>query len=137
MSEESKGVYNGGWEFFIENDVLYGCMKSGKGSTEQTLSGARNKSYENFYSNRQISQMTVIGTCWIYGLKRIDDGKWEDGYIIDPRNGRRYRCKVTFHPADGKKYKTDILEVRGEIGLGIGVSQYWLPATKELAFSLK
>jgi uncharacterized protein (DUF2147 family) len=48
-----------------------------------------------------------------------------------------YKCKITFRPTDGKKYKVDTLEMRGEIGLGIGKSQYWTKATKEQASALR
>jgi uncharacterized protein (DUF2147 family) len=69
--------------------------------------------------------MPVIGTPWIFGLTLERPGQWINGSIINPEDGSIYKCKITFHPADGNRYKTDTLEMRGEIGLGIGVSQFW------------
>jgi uncharacterized protein (DUF2147 family) len=51
-------------------------------------------------------------------------GQWSGGNVIDPTDGKIYKCKINFHTAGGK-FKTDTLEMRGEIGLGIGRSQYW------------
>ena len=45
--------------------------------------------------------------------------------MIDTRTGALYRCKITYRAADGKRFKADTLEMRGEIGLGIGRSQFW------------
>ena len=64
------------------------------------------------------------------------DGKWADGYIIDPENGSRYKCKITFHKADGKKYLSDTLEMRGEVG-PFGRSQFWNKVTEEEAIAVK
>jgi len=48
-------------------------------------------------------------------------GEWfEGGFILDPKNGTEYRCKIRLH-SNGKE-----LEVRGFIGLAlIGRSQIW------------
>lgn len=47
-------------------------------------------------------------------------GRWEDGDILDPDNGKTYRLKLTLSP-DGRK-----LEVRGYIGTPLfGRSQTW------------
>ena len=63
-------------------------------------------------------------------MKQDGEGKWTGGSIVNPQGGKCYTCKITFHAADGKKYKQDTLEMRGEIGMGIGRSQYWI-ATDE------
>jgi uncharacterized protein (DUF2147 family) len=46
-----------------------------------------------------------------------------------------YKCKIVFHAADGDRYKVDTLEIRGEIGLGIGRSQFWQRASRGTAVS--
>jgi hypothetical protein len=54
-----------------------------------------------------------------WGLKPRD-GAWEDGRILDPGNGKIYRCRITLNP-DGKT-----LTVRGYIGVTwLGRSQKW------------
>jgi uncharacterized protein (DUF2147 family) len=81
--------------------------------------------------------MTVVGTPWIFGLRQDRPGVWNGGQIVDPLDGGMYKCRVIFHPKDGNRYQIDTLEVRGEIGLGIGMSQYWRKCTCAEASSLR
>jgi uncharacterized protein (DUF2147 family) len=82
------------------------------------------ESYSGFPVTGKVNQMTVAGTPWIFGLSMDKPGQWKNGNVIDPSDGKMYKCKITFHPRDGNKYKTDTLEMRGEIRLGIGRSQF-------------
>ena len=62
----------------------------------------------------------IIGMAILWGLKKDDDA-WAGGEILDPKNGKIYRCKITLS-GDGKS-----LNVRGFIGISlIGRSQTWL-----------
>ena len=62
----------------------------------------------------------VIGMKILWGLVKDGDA-WEDGEILDPKNGKTYSCKMRVSP-DGSK-----LEVRVFIGLSlIGRSQTWI-----------
>jgi uncharacterized protein (DUF2147 family) len=62
----------------------------------------------------------IIGMTILWGLKQ-DGNSWTGGEILDPHNGKIYRCKLT-PSADGKT-----LDVRGFIGVSfIGRSQTWL-----------
>jgi uncharacterized protein (DUF2147 family) len=72
----------------------------------------------------------VIGTPWIWGLDKKKSGEWAGGNIVDPGKGDIYQCKITFRKADGKKFSKDVLEMRGEVGLGIGRSQFWQKASE-------
>jgi uncharacterized protein (DUF2147 family) len=62
----------------------------------------------------------ILGMQILWGMKK--DGKtWSGGRILDPNNGKVYRCNLT--PVDGGKK----LEVRGYIGISlIGRTQTWL-----------
>jgi uncharacterized protein (DUF2147 family) len=61
----------------------------------------------------------ILGMNIIRGLKK-NDGIYEGGKIIDPKNGKSYHCKITL---DGK----DKLIVRGYIGISLfGRSQTWI-----------
>ena len=75
--------------------------------------------------------MPLIGTPWIWGLTSKSEGQWANGNIIDPADGKVYKCKITFRKADHKKYKPDTLALRGDIGMGIGRSQFWKKSTPE------
>jgi uncharacterized protein (DUF2147 family) len=77
-----------------------------------------------------------VGTPWIFGLSLDKPGEWGGGHIINAEDGKMYKCKIKYHGADGKKFKADVLEMRGEIGLGIGRSQYWQKSDREAASSL-
>ncbi|HEX6834875.1 MAG TPA: DUF2147 domain-containing protein [Rudaea sp.] len=61
----------------------------------------------------------VIGMTILTGMRR-DGDVWDGGEILDPEEGKTYRCKL--HPtADGRK-----LEVRGFIGISLlGRTQVW------------
>ena len=80
--------------------------------------------------------MPLLGTPWIYGLSSNKTGEWSGGSIVNAEDGKLYKCKITFRQADGKKFQKDVLEMRGEIGLGIGRSQYWQKTDQYGASSL-
>jgi len=53
-----------------------------------------------------------------------DDDEWDDGTILDPKNGKVYSCKLWLE--DGE------LQVRGYIGFSLlGRSQTWLRVKEE------
>jgi uncharacterized protein (DUF2147 family) len=94
------------------------------------------ENYRDFPVPGKVNQMDVVGTPWIFGLVREKEGRWSNGHVIDPTDGNIYKCKIIYHPADGKKFTADTLEMRGEIGLGIGRSQYWRKTSREAAIAL-
>ncbi len=64
----------------------------------------------------------ISGLLIIRGAKKSPDNslRWEQGYILDPEDGKEYRVLLTLH-ADGRS-----LEVRGYIGTPlIGRTQVW------------
>ena len=64
----------------------------------------------------------IIGMTILWGLKK-DGDTWAGGEILDPKNGKIYRCKMTLSE-DGKS-----LNVRGFIGISLlGRTQTWLRA---------
>ena len=65
--------------------------------------------------NKPIEGMVIA-----WGLKH-DGASWEDGRIMDPKNGKVYSAKMT--PIDGGKK----LEVRGYMGFSLlGRTQTWV-----------
>jgi uncharacterized protein (DUF2147 family) len=133
--DDKTGKITAGWEIYQENGKLYGKVLS----TVEHDPGARalrcRESYRDFPAAGKVNEMIVVGTPWIFGLVREAPGKWHRGNVIDPSNGNMYLCKITYHPADGKKFKVDTLEMRGEIALGVGLSQYWPRTDRETAGS--
>ena len=62
----------------------------------------------------------LLGLRILWGLSK-DGDQWTGGEILDPDNGKIYRCSLTVKD-DGKK-----LRVRGFIGFSLlGRTQYWL-----------
>ncbi len=62
----------------------------------------------------------ILGMKILWGMKKDGSG-WSGGRILDPNNGKTYRCNLTLHDG-GKK-----LEVRGFIGIAlIGRSHTWI-----------
>ncbi|NIO40276.1 MAG: DUF2147 domain-containing protein [Burkholderiales bacterium] len=61
----------------------------------------------------------IVGMTILWGLEH-KGGVWKGGEILDPDNGKTYRCKITVSE-DGQQ-----LKVRGYIGVSlIGRSQIW------------
>jgi uncharacterized protein (DUF2147 family) len=61
----------------------------------------------------------IIGMTIVKGLKE-NGNKYDGGYILDPENGKVYKCKMTLNEAG------DEIEVRGFIGISLlGRSQMW------------
>lgn len=62
----------------------------------------------------------ILGMKILWGMKKSGD-TWTGGKILDPNNGKVYRCNLT--PVDGGKK----LEVRGYVGIAlIGRTQTWI-----------
>jgi uncharacterized protein (DUF2147 family) len=60
----------------------------------------------------------ILGMNFITGLSK-DDNEYNGGKIIDPQNGKEYKCFITLD-------KKDKLKVRGYIGISLlGRTQYW------------
>ena len=61
-------------------------------------------------SNKELQSRPVMGLNLISGFE-YEKGKWVDGEIYDPENGKTYDCVI--------KLDGDRLEVRGYIGLSM------------------
>jgi len=135
--DEKSGKATAGWEIYTVGNKLFGRILSVSGHPQDVKATNCKESYKGFNQPGKVNEMTVVGTPWIFDLTMDKPGIWSGGSIIDPDGGSMYKCKITFRPQDGKKYLTDTLEMRGEIGLGIGRSQYWQKATRAEAAALR
>ena len=135
--DEKTGKDTAGWEIFMKDGKLFGRILSLADLPQNVKADQCKDSYKGFPTAGRVSDMTVVGTTWIFGLVPDDRlGQWKGGNIIDPNDGSMYGCKITFHAADGKKFRVDTLEVRGTIG-PFGRSQFWRRATREQAAGLR
>jgi uncharacterized protein (DUF2147 family) len=136
--DEKTNLPTAGWRIYAENGVLYGKILSIYGKSQDELAVKCKESYKGYPAQGvKVNQQKVVGSFWIFGLKSVKPGEWSGGNVIDPNDGNMYNCKMTFKTADGKKFTVDTLEMRGEIGLGIGRSQFWKKATQAEAEGLR
>ena len=136
--DEKTGQKTASWLVYVEDGKVFGKIIAVAGQPQDVkATGCKGKGpYSDFPEKGTMSEMTSVGTRWIYNLIKQSEGVWAKGKVVDPNDGNRYACRMTFHASDGKKYKTDTLEMRGEIGI-FGRSQYWQRVTKEEAESLR
>jgi len=134
--DEKTGKTTAGWHIYQEGGALFGKILSMAEHAKTVLAEPCRDSYAGFPVAGKVSQMTVVGTPWIFGLTLDKTGEWSGGSVINPEDGKMYKCKIIFRAADGRKYKTDTLEMRGEIGLGLGRSQFWQKTDRQTAESL-
>ena len=135
--DEKTGKATAGWEIYTTGNKLYGKILSVAGHPQDVKASNCKDSYRGFPVAGKVNEMTVVGTPWIFDLTMDRPGVWSSGQIIDPDKGSMYKCKITYHARDGNRYKTDTLEMRGEIGLGIGRSQYWQRSSQQEAAALR
>ena len=129
-SVDEAGKATAFWDIKVVDGKLMGSIVKIVDKPDDTIADDVKPSYKGFPVAGPVNKMKVLGTPWIWGLSMKSTGEWAGGNIIDPEKGDLYKCKIKFRPADGKKFPKDVLEMRGEIGLGIGRSQYWQRATE-------
>ena len=135
--DEKTGKVTAGWEIYQEGGRLFGKILSTADHPPGVIADKCNESYRGFPVAGKVNQMPVAGTPWIFGLvPEKQSGQWSGGNVIDPNDGKMYKCKITFHAAGTGKFSADTLEMRGEIGLGIGRSQFWQKTDRQNAGSL-
>jgi uncharacterized protein (DUF2147 family) len=133
--DHKSGKVESGWEMYQQDGKLLGKLLSGVGVSASDIAVKCNESYPNFPVDGKVNQRFKLGTPWIFGLSMENPGYWTNGNVIDPSNGNIYKCSIIYHPADGKKFKQETLEIRGQL-LFFSGSQYWRRATREEASAL-
>jgi len=134
--DDNTNKVTAGWKIYIRNNIVYGEIISLANFKKGMIAVPCKESYHGFPIPGKVNTMPVAGTPWIFGLTKHKRGEWRGGSLINPEDGRMYNCRITFHPADNKKHKEDTLEMRGEIGLGIGRSQFWKKTDEATASNL-
>ncbi len=92
------------------------------GKVEQILTAQKDAKCSECTDERK--DKPVAGMVIIRNLKKFGEGdkvEWGEGEILDPANGKTYKCRLRLQ--DGGKR----LEVRGFLGFSaMGRSQYWV-----------
>ena len=112
--DDHTGKPRGVVRIFEQNGMLYGVVeKAIIDKTKPPPSPTCDKCTDDRHGKQ------IIGLDIIRGLKH-DGDQWDGGTILDPENGKVYRCKLTLE--DGGK----LLDVRGYIGVSLfGRTQVW------------
>ncbi len=97
-------------ELSIKNNKLYGKIVKLFPRSDET-GEALCKKCKGSLKNQPILGMQIIN-----GLS-LEDGRWQDGKILDPNNGKFYSCKIWLENRN--------LKVRGYIGFFFRTQQ-WL-----------
>jgi uncharacterized protein (DUF2147 family) len=134
--DDQSGKVTAGWQIYLEGGKLFGKILSMSDYPNDVPAYPCKETYPGFPVSGRVNQMTVVGTPWIFGLSPERPGHWGGGSIINPEDGKMYHCKIIFRAANGNRFKADTLEVRGEIGLGIGRSQFWQKTDRQTASGL-
>jgi uncharacterized protein (DUF2147 family) len=72
----------------------------------------------------ELKDKPVVGMLIINGLKNISKNEYSGGEILDPENGRKYRCKIWLNPKNPNE-----LKVRGYIAFFYR-TQTWMRVKK-------
>jgi len=129
------GAIQSGWEIYESNGYLYGKLLSAVGCSSADKAVRCRDSYANFPIAGKVNQLPVLDQPWIFGLRMESPGHWANGNVINIEDGNMYKCSLIYHQADGKKFKQEALEIRGQL-LFFSGSQYWRRATREEASAL-
>jgi len=134
--DQRTGKIESSWEIYQDNGYLYGKLISGIGISSTDKAVKCRENYANYPIAGKVNQLPLLGSPWIFGLHMEGPGKWSNGSVINPSDGNMYKCSIIYHPADGKKFKQEALEVKGQL-LFFSGSQYWRRATREEAIAIK
>lgn len=97
-------------EIYEKNGKIYGKI------IEILEKGKEDKTCDKCKGSKK--DKPVKGMVIIEGLSK-DGDSWEDGTILDPRNGKEYKCRINLE-------NSDKLKVRGYLGVSLlGRTQYW------------
>jgi uncharacterized protein (DUF2147 family) len=115
--DDKTGIAKSIVEIYPQNGKLYGKV------SEILEKGKENKTCiecEGANKDQPVKGMVIIN-----GLTE-DGDTWEDGTILDPENGKVYKCYITL-------VNPNELKVRGYIGFTLlGRTQYWTRIQKEI-----
>ncbi len=112
--DDATGKVNSRVVLWVENGKLYGRIEELINPDPHDPDPRCSRCAGAFKDRR------VIGLQILWGLRKTGD-EWSGGQILDPNNGKVYKCSITV--IDGGKK----LKVRGFIGFSwLGRTEYWI-----------
>ena len=75
---------------------------------------------DKFHPDEKLHTRPILGLTNLWGFVFKNENTWEEGHIYDPKNGKEYKCIISFKDKN-------TLNVRGYIGISlIGRTETWL-----------
>ena len=97
-------------EIYQENGKFYGKIIQ--------LFDPQNKDATCLECKGKNKNKPIVGLLIVNGLKK-DGDQWSGGKVLDPKNGKEYKCYITLK-------NNDIMKLRGYIGFSVfGRTAYW------------
>ena len=110
--DEETGKATGYWKLEVNDNNLLGYLVNYPNMTPDKVCTECKDESKDFF------EKPITGTAWL-NLSKNQDGIWEDGYIIDSRDGDKFEAKVWVEEGN--------LLIRGYIGFFFR-TQIWLRA---------
>lgn len=108
--DDETGKPKGVVEIYEKDDVIYGKIIE--------IFDAQHKHRKCTLCEGNDKDKPILGMTFIKGLKK-NGSEYKGGIVIDPKNGKSYKCYITLQG-------NDKLKVRGYIGFSLfGRTQYW------------
>jgi len=100
-----------------DKDGVIQISRSASGRLEGRIVGGEGADDKN--PDPALRGRPLNGAVILQGFRYAGDGRWADGTIYDPDNGKTYKCNMQLKDAD-------TLSVRGYIGVSLfGQDQLW------------
>jgi uncharacterized protein (DUF2147 family) len=107
--DDEEGTVKSYVSIYEENGKLYGEVKKLINPEKTTCSACKGDKKDKPIEGMQI----------MWDLEASEGNKWQGGKILDPKNGKEYKCKIELEDAN-------TLKVRGFIGFSLlGRTQVW------------
>jgi uncharacterized protein (DUF2147 family) len=98
--------------FCFAGDIIEGCWVNVDEKTGKTTGWEIYRDEGTLYAKGRVGSGSPLNIA----LTMDKPGQWSGSTVV-PNNGILFKCRITYHLADGKKYKVETLEVRGQIGI--------------------
>jgi hypothetical protein len=98
--------------FCFAEDIIEGCWVNVDEKNGKTTGWEIYRNEGTLYAKGLVFSGTPVN----FSLTMDKPGQWSGSMVI-PNNGILFKCRITYHPAEGNKYKVETLEVQGQIGI--------------------
>lgn len=132
--DDDNGEVAAVWNIYEKDGMLFGDILAMRNRPQNALASDCKTSYKDFPIEGPVNKLPVVGTSWIYNLKKDSVGNWENGHIIDPSTGKIYGCNIKVLKAGEKNKGFTAKEPTLAVAVSVGpvkVYKYWLPATTD------